>query len=100
MLFVERMHPQLFDHRGECQVPSGVPTSACSSGGGGGGGGSEGKKSRVIRSYRSKEDLWARSRRKNVPRRVLEDLLAAWRAGTGGMTPAEYGAAFVGEQVT
>eukprot|EP00903_Cladosiphon_okamuranus_P015423 g14246.t1 len=99
LLFVERRHPQLFDHRGECQVAPGVPASARNSGsGGGGGGGSGGKNFRIVRSYRSKEDFWARSRRKNVPKRVLEDLLAVWRAGTEGMTPAEYGAAFIGDQ--
>lgn len=50
----------------------------------------------VIRRYRSKEESWARARRKNVPKRVLEDLLAAWRERENGLTPAEYGAAFVG----
>lgn len=89
----------------EFRVTPGAPISAQpdnATGGapGGCGGGSGGKTPSVVRSYRSKEDVWARSRRKNVPKRVLEDLLAAWRAGMGGMTPAEYGAAFIGPQVT
>lgn len=101
ILFVERKHPQLFDHRGdahnrqqEFQAAPSVPTSARSRDG------SRGRRPRVVRSYRSKEDVWARSRRKNVPKRVLDDLLAAWRSGTERMTPAEYGAVFVGAQVT
>jgi len=61
-----------------------------------GGGGKPAAKPRLVRSYRNREEAWARSRRRKVPTRILEDLLAAWRAGTEGLTPAEYGAAFVG----
>ncbi|CAN0265408.1 unnamed protein product, partial [Pylaiella littoralis] len=50
----------------------------------------------VVRLYRSDEENSARRRRKNVPTRILDDLLEAWRGGEEGMTPAEYGAAFVG----
>ncbi|CAN0001882.1 unnamed protein product, partial [Scytosiphon promiscuus] len=55
-----------------------------------------GHPSAVVRRYRSKEDSWARARRKNIPNRVLKDLLAAWRKEENGLTPAEYGAAVVG----
>lgn len=90
---MERQRPHLFDHRGEAHDDQQEARGGDDDGSRGG------KAFRVVRSYRTKEDVWARSRRKNVSQRVLEELLATWRAGTGGMTPAEFGAAFIGEQV-
>lgn len=50
----------------------------------------------VVWRYLSEEENHARRRGKNIPTRVLDELLEAWRGKGEGMTPAEYGAAFVG----
>ncbi len=106
------MRPHLFDSRGggaegngsnrkQLQESAGLAASSprpylATAAAAAGGGGGKRAKPWLIRSYRSREEAWARSRRRKVPTRILEDLLAAWRAGTEGLTPAEYGAAFVG----
>lgn len=106
ILFVDRMRPDLFEGRGEGAEGEGSNQEQLQESAGlaaspprpypAAGGGERRAKPRLVRSYRSREEAWARSRRRKVPTRILEDLLAAWRAGTEGLTPAEYGAAFVG----
>ena len=103
VLFVERMRPRLFESWGgaQGQASAGLGTTSprpyLATARGGAGGDEKRAKPRVVRSYRSEEESWARSRRMKVPARILEELLAAWRAGTEGLTPAEYGAAFIGQ---
>lgn len=50
----------------------------------------------VVRRYRTEEVTRERARRQTVPSRALGELLEAWRSGQEGMTPAEYGATFIG----
>ncbi|CBN73991.1 hypothetical protein Esi_0009_0176 [Ectocarpus siliculosus] len=121
ILFVERKQPDLLDNNnninnknygrnpdvgvGDQTKPAlGRPISSPSpkrpaAGGGGGGGGrvaAPPTTATVVRRYRTQEATWERARRQTVPSRALGELLEAWRSGQEGMTPAEYGAAFIG----
>lgn len=113
VLFVERMQPRFFDsskrerakddaadniavHDVGFPSPSGAQEPLAFNSSLSSGGTSVMHPSGVVRRYRSTEDSWARARRKSVPVRVLEDLLAAWKKRESGLTPAEYGSAFVG----
>ncbi|CAM9568260.1 unnamed protein product, partial [Ectocarpus sp. 13 AM-2016] len=122
ILFVERKQPDLLDNNNninnknygrnpyvgtgdQTTLALGRPISSPSPKRpdvGGGGGGSGGRvaapptTAAVVRRYRTQEATWERARLQIVPSRALGELLEAWRSGHEGMTPAEYGAAFIG----
>lgn len=99
-LFVERKLPRLFSNKKEVQgaldISIVMRSKVYATAGAGYWSTMAGDNPAVVGVNRSDEENRGRWRRKNVPTRGLDDLLEAWKGRREGMTPAEYGAAFVG----